>query len=248
MRLTNHTALVTGGATGIGLALARALLRLGNEVAICGRRQDALDAAVAAHPGLVAFRCDLGDAGEVRRLAAEVERRLGGLSLLVNNAGIQLNYDFTREPAEAVLRHVDEELAVNVAAVAKTTALFLPSLGRAGGAAVVNVSSGLGLVPKKSAPVYCASKAAVHLFSRSLRWQLEDAGLDVKVFEVLPPLVDTAMTAGRGAGKLAPDAVASAVLDGMRRDRLEIAVGKVRLLRWIDRFAPLLAERILRNA
>lgn len=248
MRLTNHTALVTGGATGIGLAIARALLELGNRVAICGRRADALDAAVAAHPDLIAFRCDLGNPADLQRLAREVERRLGGLSLLVNNAGVQLNYDFTREAPEDVLHNIDAEIAVNVAAVAKTTALFLPLLRRAGGAAVVNVSSGLALVPKKSAPIYCASKAAVHLFTKSLRWQVEDSGLDVRIFEVLPPLVDTAMTAGRGTGKLTPEEVARTLLDGMRRDRFEIDVGKVRLLRWIDRFAPPLAERLLRNA
>ena len=248
MRTRNHTALVTGGSAGIGLAIARRLLELGNRVAICGRGQRALDAAVAAHPGLTAIRCDVGDAAELGRLHREVEQRLGGLSLLVNNAGIQLNYDFTRvEPGE-VMRRVDAELAVNLAAVAKTTALFLPLLRRAGEAAVVNVSSGLGLVPKKAAPVYCASKAGVHLFTRALRWQLEDSGLDVKVFEVLPPLVDTAMTAGRGSGKLAPEDVADALVRGLSRDRFEIPVGKVRLLRWIDRFAPALAERALRNA
>jgi len=147
-----------------------------------------------------------------------------------------------------VSRWVDAELAVNLAAVARATALFLPLLRRAGEAAVVNVSSGLGLVPKRSAPVYCASKAGVHHLTRALRGQLEDAGLDVKVFELLPPLVDTAMTAGRGTGKLQPDDVAGALLRGMERDLLEIPVGKVRLLRWIDRLAPRLAERVLRDA
>ena len=214
----------------------------------CSRRADALDAAVAAHPSLIAFRCDLGTPADLQRLAIEVERRLGGLSLLVNNAGVQFNYDFTREAPEDLLHNIDAEIAVNVTAVAKTTALFLPLLRRAGGAAIVNVSSGLALVPKKSAPIYCASKAAVHLFTKSLRWQVEDAGLDVRIFEVLPPLVDTAMTAGRGTGKLTPEEVARTILAGMRRDRFEIDVGKVRLLRWINRFAPPLAERLLRNA
>ncbi len=248
MRLTNHLVLVTGGATGIGLALARALAARGNRVAICGRRPEALAAAVETTPSLVPIRCDLGETGQLTHLVDEVRERLGGLSLLVNNAGIQLNYDFTREPARRILDYVDAELAVNLGGLAKATALFLPLLRQAGEAAIVNVSSGLGLVPKKSAPVYCATKAGVHVFTKALRWQLQDARTGVRVFEVLPPLVNTAMTEGRGSGKLRPDEVAEAALRGMAADRWEIAVGKVRILRLVDRLSPRLAERILRNA
>jgi uncharacterized oxidoreductase len=248
VRLAGHAVLVTGGSTGIGFALASALAARGNRVAICGRRPEALASAVAAVPALVPLRCDLADPGQVRQLPEQVREQLGGLSLLVNNAGIQLNYDFSREPASEILSKVDAELAVNLAGLAKVTALLLPDLRRAGHAAIVNVSSGLGLVPKKSAPIYCATKAAVHLFSKSLRWQLEDAGWNVRVFEVLPPLADTAMTEGRGSGKLRPEEVAEAALRGMTADRWEIAVGKVRLLRLLSRLAPGLAERILRDA
>lgn len=246
MRTTNHTALVTGGATGIGLALARALAARGNRVAICGRRPEALAAAVAATPSLVPIRCDLAAPEELGHLGDEVRRRLGGLSLLVNNAAIQLHGDFAREPARA-LDGIDAELAVNLAAPAKVTALLLPLLAKADEAAIVNVSSGLGLVPKRSAPVYCATKAGLHLFTKALRWQMEDARTGIRVFELLPPLVDTAMTEGRGTGKLRPEEVAEAALRGMAADRWEIAVGKVRLLRILNRLSPRIAERILRN-
>lgn len=247
MRLTNHTALVTGGATGIGLALARALAARGNRVAICGRRPDALAAAVASTPSLVPIRCDLAAPEELGRLADEVRRRLGGLSLLVNNAGIQVRHDFVREPAVQALERIDAELAVNLAGPAKLTALLLPLLAQADEAAIVNVSSGLGLVPRRAAPVYCATKAGLHLFTKALRWQMEDAGTGIRVFELLPPLVDTAMTAGRGAGKLRPEEVAEATLRDMAADRWEIAVGKVRLLRILNRISPRLAELILRD-
>lgn len=248
MRLTNHTVLVTGGATGIGLALARALAARSNRVAICGRRPEALAAAVAATPALVPIRCDLAAPEQLPGLRDELLRRLGGLSLLVNCAGTQVQHDFAREPAALAFERIDAELAVNLAGPAKLTALLLPLLARADQAAIVNVSSGLGLVPKRSAPVYCATKAGLHLFTKALRWQLEAAGTGIRVFELLPPLVDTAMTEGRGGGKLRPEAVAEAALAGLAADRAEIAVGKVRLLRILNRLSPRLAERILRDA
>lgn len=248
MKLTDHAVLVTGGATGIGLALARALAERGNRVAVCGRRPEALAAAAGAVPSLAAIRCDLGDPAGLPRLLDEARERLGGLSMLVNNAGIQLHCDFAREPAGRILEQVDAEIAVNLAALAKVTALALPLLREAPEAAIVNVSSGLGLVPKRSAPMYCATKAGVHLFTKALRWQLEDAGTGIRVFEVLPPLVDTAMTTGRGSGKLRPDEVARAALRGLAADRWEIPVGKVWVLGLLNRLAPRLAERLLRNA
>ncbi|MBI5070853.1 MAG: SDR family oxidoreductase [Deltaproteobacteria bacterium] len=248
MKLTGHRVLVTGGTSGIGLALARALLQRGNRVAVCGRRQAALDRATASAPGLLAFPFDLADEATLARLPGEVESRLGGLSLLVNNAGVQHLCDFTRDPTEELLRRIDEEIAVNLAGLARVTAVLLPLLRRAPGAALLNVSSGLGLVPKRSAPVYCATKAGVHLFTRALRWQLQDAGAGVEVFELLPPLVDTPMTEGRGKGKLSPEEVAEAALRGMAAGREEIRVGKVRLLAALNRLAPRLAERALRNA
>lgn len=156
--------------------------------------------------------------------------------------------DFAGEPTEAVLSNIDTEVRTNLTGLAKLTALFLPLLRQEREAAVVNVSSGLALVPKTSAPLYCVTKAAVRSFSKSLRWQMEDGRLPIRVFELLPPMVDTAMTSGRGKGKIPPEQVASALLAGMRRNVWEIRVGKVRVLHPLSRFLPGLVERILRNA
>jgi short-subunit dehydrogenase involved in D-alanine esterification of teichoic acids len=142
---------------------------------------------------------------------------------------------------------VEQEIRINLEAPAILVSQFLPMLSTAAEAAVVNISSGLALVPKASAPVYCATKAALHSFSKALRYQFNDAGGRIKVFEVLPPLVDTDMTRGRRSGKISPEDVAVATLEGMLRDRYEIRVAKVRLLYWIYRFAPGLAERALRG-
>jgi short-subunit dehydrogenase involved in D-alanine esterification of teichoic acids len=112
-------------------------------------------------------------------------------------------------------------------------------------AAIVNVSSGLGIVPKQSAPVYCGSKAGLHLFTKSLRWQLENSR--IKVFEIIPPIVDTFMTQGRGRGKISPEVLVDEFWNGFQNDKYEMAIGRTKLLVFIHRFLPKLADRIMRN-
>ncbi len=110
----------------------------------------------------------------------------------------------------------------------------------------MNVTSGLAIVPKKSAPVYCATKAGLRLFTRSLRYQLEPT--NIRVFEIVPPVVDTAMTAGRGRGKISSEQLVDQFWTSYGNNRLEIPVGKVKLLLWINRLLPRLAEKILINS
>ncbi len=248
MEMTNQKILITGGSAGIGLALARLLLGRGNQVAVCGRNPEALLQVSREYPGIVPLRCDLSAPQDIADLVGEVERQLGGLSVLVNNAGVQLNYSFLDESPETTIQNIEAEVGANFLGLAIATARFLPLLKKEPAAALVNISSGLALVPKRSAPVYCATKAAVHLFSMALRWQMEAAGSSIRVFEVLPPLVDTAMTAGRGTGKLSPDQVAAAIVRGLEKDQQEMRIGKVRTLARLNRLFPSLAERIMRDA
>jgi len=242
MNLRDKHLLVTGGSAGIGLALTRALLDAGARVTICGRRQAALDAACEAlGEGARAVRADLTDAGDRAALAREVTAV--GLDGLINNAASQQLMDFT---APAQERAVAREIALNLTAPVLLTDALLPHLMARPQAAVVNITSGLALTPKRSAPVYCATKAGLRSFTKALRWQLDGTG--VRVMEVLPPVVDTEMTAGRGANKLTPEQVAGAIVAGLRADRDEVRVGKVKLLFAVQRLSPALAERILRDA
>lgn len=249
MKIEGHRVLITGGSAGIGLALAREFLAADCRVAVCGRDPERLAAAERALPDIVTLQADLAVDDDLARLAAGAEERLGGLSVLVNNAGIQFQTLFPEDDPARIFAQLEREVAVNLTGLVKLTTLCLPALRRAGDAAIVNVSSGLAIVPKASAPIYCATKAALHSFSKALRYQLEDHCPAVQLFEVLPPMVDTAMTAGRGRpkDKLSPGDVARQTLAGMRRDRFEIPVGKTRLLAWVNRAAPRLAEKILRN-
>jgi uncharacterized oxidoreductase len=128
-----------------------------------------------------------------------IENEHSDTNVLINNAGIQLNYHFTEE--QHLLNKIDQEINTNFIAPLKLISILLPTLKVNDNAAIVNVTSGLGLVPKKQAPVYCGTKAGLHIFTKSLRYQLQH----VKVFELISPLVDTPMTAGRGKGKITPD-------------------------------------------
>jgi uncharacterized oxidoreductase len=186
MQLASHTVLITGGASGIGFALAERFLQAGSEVAICGRRADKLAEAKAKHPGITTFVCDVGQApGRVALLDWAV-KELPGLDVLVNNAGIQRRVKLTEPGDWEAMR---EEIAINLEAPVHLSTLFIPHLLRQERPAIVNVTSGLSFTPLAAVPVYCATKAALHSFTLSLRRQL--SGTPIEVVEIIPPAVDT---------------------------------------------------------
>lgn len=237
MNPADHRVLITGGATGIGLALARMFHANGNHVILVGRSETTLAEAAAVLPGADTHVADVS----LPEHREQLVERYGDITVLVNNAGIQVNAPIVEcSPTE-----IEDELNINFLAPVLLTRAFLPRLIERPSAAIVNVSSGLALVPKEAAAIYCASKAALHSFSKVLRWQLE--GTSVRVFEVLPPLVDTAMTRGRGRGKISPDRLAGEFWEGFRSDRYEMLIGKTRLLAFVNRLTPSVAERIMRR-
>jgi uncharacterized oxidoreductase len=187
MKLANRTVLVTGGTGGIGLGIAEAFHAAKSTVIVCGRDREKLSAVERRLPGVVALRCDVGDARQREELAGEVLRRFPDLDALVNNAGIQRNVDLTGGYEE--LKSGEDEIAVNFVATVELTALFIRHLMTRPSAAVINVSSGLGFMPALSTPVYSATKAAVHTYTAVLRQQLKDTS--VRVVEIVPPMVDT---------------------------------------------------------
>ncbi len=181
----------------------------------------------------------MADGGALERLAATCP----DVTVLVNNAAVQNNYDFADTNVSAEL--IASELATNLSGPLTLIKLLLPQLLARPEAAIVNITSGLAYVPKQSAAVYCGSKAGLHLATRALRWQLE--GTPVRVFEVIPPLVDTGMTAGRGSGKITPQALVDEFWPAFARDQAVIPIGKSRLLLLLQRAAPGVADRIMRR-
>ena len=161
----------------------------------------------------------------------------------MNNAAVNYRYYFEDEPEP--LPKIDYELQVNLIAPIKLTVMLLPLLKAQQEAAVVNVSSGLALASKSITPVYCCSKAGLHSFSMGLRFQL--AKTSVKVFEILPPLVDTPMTADRDKKKMSPEKLVDEFLRNFARNRFETNAGIVKVFKWILRIAPKFAYRVIEN-
>ncbi len=247
MRLSGHRVLITGGSIGIGFALAKAFRERENAVTICARREGPLDNARNRLPGVHTLVADMTEEEDLYRLVEFAVDSMGGISILINNAGLQWNDQYGETDIDTILDHVDSEICTNFTGLVKLTALALPVLKREETAAIVNVSSVLAIAPKRSAPVYCATKAAVHSFTMALRYQLAESARNVTVFEVLPPGVDTAMTAGRHFQKMSADELTSAVINGMARDKMEIYAGPARLLKTLHRVSPKLAYRAVKE-
>jgi uncharacterized oxidoreductase len=183
--LSSKTVLVTGGATGIGLAFARRFLAAGSRVIICGRRESALRVAGKENPGLVTRTCDLAREGDRIELVEWITSAHPQLDMLVNNAGIQRRIRLDEQEPWAETR---QELAINVDAPIHLALALIPQL-RARKGIIVNVTSGLSFAPYVAAPIYSATKAALHSFTLSLRHQL--AKTSIRVVEIIPPALNT---------------------------------------------------------
>ena len=235
MKTSGNTVLITGGGSGIGLALTEALVRSGNQVVICGRRRDRLKAVQARMPGVHFRVCDVSKARSRQALVDWLMSEFRKLNILINNAGIQRQVNFLKGPKD--LREADNEVTTNLVAPIHLSAKLIPHLRRKKEAAIVNISSGLAFTPLAIVPVYCATKAAVHSWSLSLRHQLRKTS--VHVFEVAPPMVATGLSGERsrpenGDSVMSAEAVADGVLKALGRNQYEVALGAA---------ANLLAER-----
>ena len=188
MKMHSNTVFITGGTSGIGKGLAEAFHQLGNQVIISGRREDRLRSIAAAYPGMKYFVLDVTDPASVCGTARKVVEEFPALNVVINNSGIQRRHNFadgTPVDDSAMLG----EIQTNLLGLIRVTAEFLPHLKEQRNAVLVNVSSGLAFIPSPAFPVYCATKAAVHSFTLTLRQQLKNSG--IKVIELIPPYVAT---------------------------------------------------------
>ena len=247
MRLNGRTILITGGSAGIGLAFALKFVELGNEVIVTGRRQAVLDQVKAKHPKLHTIQSDVADPAQIAALAARVKADFPKLDVLMNNAGIMLHKNLKAPAAD--LAGLMAEMNINVGGVISTTSAFIDIL-RTNKGTVINTSSALAFVPLPSAPIYCASKAAIHSYTQSLRFQLEETG--VEVIELMPPGVKTDMTAelaeGGGVTVITTDELVKQSFSALKTGALEIRPGQSKQLALLRRLAPDFINRQLWKA
>jgi uncharacterized oxidoreductase len=246
MRLTGRTILITGGSAGIGLAFALKFLELGNEVIVTGRRQAVLDAVKAQHPKLHTIQSDIADPAQIAALAARVKRDFPQLDVVMNNAGIGVAKNLTGSVDD--LAGLLSEVEINVGGVIRMTAALIDILTRNQGT-VINVSSALAFVPVPAMPIYSATKAAVHSYTQSLRFQLEQTG--VEVIELMPPAVQTNMTSEfdeAGISTITTDELVKQTIAALRAGKQEIRPGQSNLLALMRRLAPGFINRQLWNA
>jgi len=237
MKLTGRTILITGGSAGIGVAFALKFLELGNQVIVTGRRQSALDELKAKYPKLHTVQSDVADPAQIAFLAKRVKAGYPKLDVLMNNAGVMLHKNLKAPAAD--LDGLMTEVNINVGGVIRMTSAFIDIL-TANKGTVINVSSALAFVPLPSAPIYCATKSAVHSYTQSLRFQLEETG--VEVIELMPPAVKTALTAdlpeGDGVTLITTDELIKQSFAALKAGKVEIRPGQANLLALMRRLAP----------
>ncbi|SEP69476.1 uncharacterized oxidoreductase [Devosia sp. YR412] len=188
MQTTGNTILITGGGSGIGRGLAEAFHAQGNQVIISGRRQSALDEVVAANPGIAAFTVDMADAESIAAFGKQVTESFPALNAVINNAGIMVDEDVV---GGDYLSIAEDTIATNLLGPIRLTSALLPHLLAQPKATILTVSSGLAFVPRASTPTYGATKAAIHSYTQSLRYQLRKTA--VEVVEIAPPYVQTTL-------------------------------------------------------
>jgi uncharacterized oxidoreductase len=231
MKTTGNTILITGGGSGIGRGLAQAFHALGNRVVIAGRRKQALDETTAANPGMASLALDIQDPDAIRPFAAELAARYPALNVLINNAGIMRVERLHAQQED--LADAESIVATNLLGPIRLTAALLPLLQRQPYSAIVNVSSGLAFVPFASTPAYCATKAAIHSYTQSLRYQLR--GSSTEVLELIPPYVATHLLNGASDPHAMPlDAFVAEAMEILtkRPTEVEICVENVKRLRF----------------
>jgi uncharacterized oxidoreductase len=237
MKMTGNTILITGGTSGIGRALAETFAARGNNVIIAGRRQQLLDDIAKQTKGITGISLDVADPASIERFIKDVKNRFPDLNVLVNNAGIARLEDYTADAID--LTEALATVQTNLLSVMQLTAALLPSLKGKPNATIITTTSGLAFIPLPSTPTYCATKAFLHSWLESLRFQLRDS--HVEILELAPPYVQTELGGPQQASdsramplKAFIDEVMQ-ILEQGKTEKGEILVQNVKPLRWAEK-------------
>lgn len=240
MKLTSKTILITGGSAGIGLEAAKQFAEAGLKVIITGRNQSKLDAAKKMLPSISIIKADVANAGDVVALFNQVTQ-LGGIDILYNNAGVLNSSSNLGKANDAHFENASDEMNINYLGVIRLNNLFMEMLQSKKESAIINTTSILSYVPSITEATYSASKVALRFYTETLRKHLQVQNSPIKVFELLPPLVATEMTAGRNDKKLSPEKLVNALIAGLKKDQYTIRVGDTKPVYIFSRFFPKIA-------
>jgi uncharacterized oxidoreductase len=244
MELKNKTIVITGGTSGIGRELVKQLIK-DNLLIIIGRSADKLQELKKTFSTITTYHADLSDLKQVESVGRAISKTFNNIDVLINNAAVQYTPNFNSNNFQ--YDTIEQETALNFIAPCCLIYLLLPSLSHGqGAAAILNINSGLGLSPKTSSAIYCATKAGLNSLSQSLAYQFE--GSKISVLQAFLPLVETQMTLGRGSGKLSAERAAKKIIHGLSKGLASMDIGKVKLLRLLLRFLPSIAKKIMKAA
>ncbi|WP_069658648.1 SDR family oxidoreductase [Arcticibacter eurypsychrophilus] len=242
MKLQNSTILITGGTSGIGLEFVKQLIQQGAaKIIITGRDAVKLEETKRLYPNVYAVQSNVCEIKAIESLYNQVIKEFPELNIIINNAGIMR--DINVQDISLDLENITREVDTNLSGTIRMVHQFLPHLKTKSSAAIVNISSGLAFIPFPLSPVYSATKAGVHAYTRILRLQLKKT--NVKVFEVAPPSTDTPLQNGfpdidleKTAPSMKVDKMVAQAIKGILKDQQEILPGMSKALKFMGRIAP----------
>ena len=239
MELRNNTILITGGTSGIGLEFASQLLNLGNTVIITGRNQAKLDETKKRFPKVHTFQSDVSDLQAIEQLYEQVVKQFPDLNILINNAGEMRKINLLDQSIEP--ESITREIEINLSGPIRMVHKFLPHLKTKKTAAILNVTSGLALVPFPVSPIYGATKSGLRSYTKSLRAQLKKT--NIKVFELVAPAANTPLNDKfigviDAKSSMKVDKLVAVAIKGIQNDKLEIYPGLATVIKIMSRVAP----------
>lgn len=237
MDIKDKTILITGGASGIGFEAAKQFLQLGAKVIITGRNTSKLQTAKKLYPTLTVIQSDASNAQDATSLFKQVEA-LGGIDILYNNAGVGVTPLNLGKPNDKHLEGAIYEMEVNYLGVIRLNNFFLNMLESRKESAIINTTSILSYVPSLLEATYSASKSALAFYTVALREHLRILNSKIKVFELLPPVVATEMTAARNNKKMTPEELVKGLISGLEKNQYTIRVGDTKLVYRLNQFFP----------
>lgn len=238
------TILITGGGSGIGLEAAKQFLQAGARVLITGRDESKLEEAKKQYPALIVLKSDAANAEDAQALYDKVAK-LGGIDILYHNAGVGVPPQNLGIANSGHLEGARYEMEVNYFAVIRLNNLFMDMLQSRKEAAIIHTTSILSIVPSAIEATYSASKVALSFYLRALRKHLQVINSKVKVFELLPPLVDTAMVADREGNKISTTQLVQGLLKGLAKNNYTIRIGDSKVIFGLNRLFPNLAFSLI---